>query len=208
MEISHAGLAFIANEEGEVLHTYNDSVGVRTIGIGHALRPGESYPNGITHDQAIAMLTRDAMNAEGAINSRVTVKLTQNQFDALTSFTFNLGVGALEGSTLLKLLNLGNYAGAANEFPKWCHAGGKVDPVISARRQREMKVFNTLDPVAATIAVPTPVTPEPGPVSPPIVLPVPVDPTPIGPALPPAPPSVSFIMAILGFFAKLFGGGK
>lgn len=151
MKTSQAGLSFIAHEEGEVLHVYKDQVGVATIGIGHALRPGESFPNGITHDQALELLAQDAGTAEGAINKDVTVSISQNAFDALCSFTFNLGTGALGGSTLLKLLNQGNYAGAANEFPRWCHApAGVINPGILARRKREQALF--LTPDAPTVA--------------------------------------------------------
>jgi lysozyme len=146
-QTSTQGLEFISKEEGEVLHIYNDQVGVKTIGIGHALRPGESFPNGITHDEAIALLKKDASYAEDAINKHCTAMLSQNAFDACVSFTFNLGTGAFISSTLLKLLNQGDFAGAAAEFPKWCHApAGVVNPGILARRKREAALFLTPDP--------------------------------------------------------------
>jgi lysozyme len=151
MKVSQHGLDFIAHEEGEVLHVYKDPVGVDTIGIGHALRPGESYPSGITHQQALSLLASDCGVAEGAINADVKVALAQNAFDSLCSFTFNLGTGALASSTLLKLLNQGDFSGAAAEFPKWCKADGVVNAGILARRQREQALFLTPDdqPAAA-----------------------------------------------------------
>lgn len=143
MKTSQAGIAFITKEEGEVLHVYKDQVGVPTIGVGHALKTGLEYPNGITHEQAMTLLQQDLARFEDTINGHVTVTLTQNMFDALSSFTFNLGSGALSGSTLLKLLNQGLFEQAADEFPKWCHAGGQVNQVILNRRKREQKLFLT-----------------------------------------------------------------
>lgn len=160
MKASQHGLAFIASEEGEVDHEYLDQVGVKTIGIGHALRPGESFPNGITHQQALDLLSQDVGTAEGAINSHVTVQVSQNAFDACCSFAFNLGTGAFKGSTLLKLLNAGDLNGAANEFPKWCHApAGVINPGILARRKREQALFLTPDDQPK--AAPPPPAPTP-----------------------------------------------
>lgn len=141
MKLSQNGLEFIAREEGTVLHVYVDQVGVQTIGVGHALRKGESFPNGITHEQAMSILASDVVIAENAVNADVKILLTQNQFDALVSFTFNLGTGSLGSSTLLKLLNAGDIQGAANEFLKWVKGGGKVLPGLVARRGRERDLF-------------------------------------------------------------------
>jgi lysozyme len=152
MKTSDMGLTFLSHWEGEVLHVYKDQVGVPTIGVGHALKAGESFPNGITHDQAMTLLSHDAAIAESAINGHTTVTLTQNQFDALVSFTFNLGTGAFTSSTLLKLLNAGNVQGAADEFPKWCHAGGALNQGILNRRNSERALFLKPDAV-----VPAPV---------------------------------------------------
>jgi len=157
MNTSDNGLAFIAREEGTVLHVYNDVSGYATIGVGHKLLPGESFPDGITHDQAIELLRKDAAVAENAINTHVKVTLTQNAFDALCSFTFNCGGGALASSTLLKLLNNGDYKGAADQLLVWCKAtvGGKIvtNAGILARRARERMLFLMPD-------IPQPVVPE------------------------------------------------
>jgi lysozyme len=139
MEISSKGLALIESFEGLRLTAYRDSVGVWTIGYGHTanVRPDER----ITEAEAEAFLRRDAEGAEQAVSQLVAVPLTQGQFDALVDFVFNLGRAALAGSTLLRLLNDGDHAGAAAEFPKWCHAGGAVLPGLVARRAKERALF-------------------------------------------------------------------
>src|ERR1700688_4535422 len=120
MEYSGSGLKMTEQFEGLRLDAYQDQVGRWTIGYGHAtgVQPGDS----ITQLQAEAFLIQDLQLAEKYVNLLVKVSLTQGEFDALTDFAFNLGVEALEGSTLLKLLNAGDYADAANEFDKWDHA--------------------------------------------------------------------------------------
>jgi lysozyme len=93
-----------------------------------------------TQEQAEQWLEQDVQVAVQAVNNLVTVALTQQQFDVLVDFTFNLGTGALQHSTLLRLLNSGNYRGAAGEFEKWDKAGGKVLPgaCLSAVRRKEI----------------------------------------------------------------------
>jgi len=141
MQVSDAGLEFITKEEGEVLHPYYDAVGVLTIGVGHAVRKGESFPATITHEQSQALLRQDVGVAEDAVNSLVTVPLAQHQFDALVSFAFNVGTGALKSSTLLRLLNAGDPAGAADQFLQWDHGGGKVLAGLLNRRKAEREMF-------------------------------------------------------------------
>lgn len=188
MKTSEAGLKFIAQEEGTVLHVYLDPVGIPTIGVGHVLRPGESFPNGITKEQALQLLAQDVRIAEQAVLSNTKVPLNQNQFDALVSFVFNCGGGAYKTSTMLKKLNAGDYEGAANELPRWVYASGKKLPGLVARRNRERALF--LKPV------PQPVAPPPSPPSPPPPPPKPVEPVvepkpepkPVPPPPPPSPP--------------------
>jgi lysozyme len=78
---------------------------------------------------------------EGGVRTLVKVKLNQNQYDALVSFTFNLGVGALQKSTLLKKLNAGDYLGAAAQFPRWVYANKQKLPGLVTRRNEEKKLF-------------------------------------------------------------------
>lgn len=136
---------------------YLDPVNIWTIGWGHAIRyqgrflKGEAdgalarslYPGGITMDQAVSLLHADLINAGRDVASVVGVELNDNQFGALTSFAFNLGVGNLSSSTLLKKLNLGDYQGAADEFPRWVRAGGVVLPGLVKRRAAERALFLT-----------------------------------------------------------------
>lgn len=147
MKTSASGLEFITRQEGEIDRVYSDQVGVKTIGVGHALRAGESYPNGITHEQAEALLAQDVVVAENAVNSWVTAWLTQNQFDALVDFTFNCGTGALHESSCLEKLNAGDYDGAADALLLWdkgtIHGTLVLLPVLLARREQEKAMFLT-----------------------------------------------------------------
>lgn len=137
---SAAGLALTQQFEGCSLTSYQDQVGVWTIGYGHTtgVTPGMT----ITPDQATAFLTQDVQGAVDCVNNNVQVPLTQGQFDALVDFVFNLGAGNFLNSTLLSLLNQGNYAGASQEFPKWDHAGGQVVTGLWRRRMAEQTLFN------------------------------------------------------------------
>jgi len=138
---------------------YLDPVDIWTIGWGHAItydgrflkgtadqaQVKALYPNGITVDQATSLLQTDLMNAGRDVSSVVTVALNDNQFGALTSFTFNLGIGNLKSSTLLRKLNAGDYAGAADQFLVWNKAGGQVMAGLTKRREAERSLF--LSPV-------------------------------------------------------------
>jgi lysozyme len=141
MSISPAGIALIQAHEGLRLSAYRDPVGIWTIGYGSTT--GVHAGMKITRDQAILRLYHDVDNAEAAINGRVTVPLTQPQFDALVSFVFNVGAGAFRKSTLLKKLNAGDYAGATAEFPRWVKGGGKTLPGLVVRRAAEMLLFGS-----------------------------------------------------------------
>ena len=143
---SGAGLAVTENGEGLRLTAYQDQGGVWTIGYGHT---GAGACKGATCDapQAAVWLANDVLYAASAVNRLVTVELTQPEFDALVDFTFNVGVGAFSSSTLLKLLNAGNYTGAALEFPKWDLCAGHVNAGLQNRRAAEQDEFdsNNLD---------------------------------------------------------------
>lgn len=139
MQISKAGLDLIKNFEGLYLKAYRCPAGIPTIGYGHTA--GVAMGQTITQQQADDYLRRDVRQFERAVARLVTVPLTQGQFDALVSFAFNLGEGALAQSTLLRLLNAGDYAGAAAQFDRWNKAGGRVLPGLVRRRAAERALF-------------------------------------------------------------------
>lgn len=125
--------------EGCRLHAYADSAGVPTIGWGHTR--GVKLGDRCSQEQADMWLTQDLEDAGAAVASLVKVPLTQGQFDALTSFVFNLGARRLAESTLLILLNKRDYHGAAAQFARWVHSDGKVLDGLVRRRAAEAKLF-------------------------------------------------------------------
>jgi len=137
---SEAGLALTKEFESLRLSAYKDQRGVWTVGYGHT---GADVHEGstITRAEADALLEGDVAGAAGWVRRLVTGAISQNQFDALVDFTFNLGCGSLEGSTLLKMVNAGDMAGAAREFLVWDHVNGEVVPGLLRRRQAEMALF-------------------------------------------------------------------
>lgn len=138
-QYSRNGLQLTEQFEGCRLTAYQDQVGVWTIGYGHT---GFDVHEGmtITQAQAEAYLRAD-IEAAAAVNRLVTIAITQDAFESLVDFTFNLGVGALMHSTLLRKLNAGDFAGAAAEFEKWDHAGGQVVAGLLRRRLAEEALF-------------------------------------------------------------------
>lgn len=104
------------------LTPYVDLAGYTTWGWGHKGKPGEQVPQIITEQDALALLDADLHIAGAAVREHVTIDMTQSQFDGLTDFTFNLGAGALAGSTMLRLFNNSDFEGAALECRKWDHA--------------------------------------------------------------------------------------
>ena len=144
MKIGNKGISLIKEFEGLRLRAYDDGVGVWTIGIG-TIR----YPNGkrvqkgdvITEAQAEEYLKHDLNNFEKVINDVVKVPLTQNQYDAIVSLTYNIGAAAFSRSTLLKRLNNKDYKGAADQFLVWNKAGGKVMRGLIRRREAERALF-------------------------------------------------------------------
>jgi lysozyme len=139
--ITDRGLAAIKRFEGFVDHVYLCAAQVPTIGYGHALRVGEEFPSAISEEQAEALLAQDVGWAEDAVVRLISVPLSDGQFDALVSFTFNLGSGALQRSTLRSCLNRGEYQAAADELPKWCMAGGRKLDGLLKRRLAERAMF-------------------------------------------------------------------
>ncbi|HCU0591192.1 TPA: lysozyme [Enterobacter roggenkampii] len=144
MQTSDKGIALIKEFEGCKLTAYQDSVGVWTIGYGWT-KPVDGKPirAGMTINQETAerLLKTGLVSYESDVSRLVKVGLTQGQFDALVSFTYNLGARSLSTSTLLRKLNAGDYAGAADEFLRWNKAGGKVLNGLTRRREAERALF-------------------------------------------------------------------
>ncbi|TKC86027.1 lysozyme [Trinickia terrae] len=146
MKTNQAGLNLIKQFEGLRLIAYADVVGVLTIGYGHTgpdVKPGLI----ITQSQADQHLSDDLARFESGVGALVKVPLNANQFSALVSFSYNLGLGNLGSSTLLRLLNQRDYPGAALQFPRWDRAGGRELAGLLRRRQAEQALFEA--PVAA-----------------------------------------------------------
>ena len=145
MKTSDMGLSLIKSFEGFSAKPYLCPAGVPTIGYGATY-----YPDGrrvtmqdrpVTVAQATDMLRSMLASYEAGVSRYVLVPLTQGQFDALVSFAYNVGLSALKDSTLLRLVNARDYAGAAAQFARWNKAGGKVLPGLTRRREAERVMF-------------------------------------------------------------------
>ena len=146
MNYSKNGLHLTEQFEGCNLTAYPDPAtggDPWTIGYGHT--GSDVHPNmTITQQQAEELLMKDVQKASQAVNSKVHTDITQDEFDALVDFVFNVGAGNFAGSTLLKKINEGDMEGAAHEFEKWDMAAGKHMAGLLKRRQAEENLFNGL----------------------------------------------------------------
>lgn len=148
MRLSEGGFQFIKGHEALRLQMYDNdgsATGNCTIGYGHKLRSGKctpadraTYPNGITEAQAEQFLRQDVTIAEGDVKSRVTVPLTQNQFDALTSFAYNMGGPRFGKSSVLRVLNERRYDAVPGELATYARGGGG----LAVRRKEEGELFS------------------------------------------------------------------
>lgn len=181
MKTGPKGLALIKEFEGCELTAYRDAVGVWTIGYGHTAAAGDPIPTPgmtITEAEAEEILRRDLVKYERAVLDAVTVPLSQEQFDALMSWTFNLGPGNLRNSTMLKKINAGDFAAVPEQIARWNRAGGKVLRGLIRRREAEGKLF-----ASGTVQA----------------LPPDIEP------IPPLPASGGFFVALKAFLEALFG---
>lgn len=138
MRLSKKGLDLIKHFEGCKLKAYRCSAGVLTVGYGHTgnVKEGEL----ITQEKAEQYLLDDVERFERGVNALVD-NVNQNQFDALVSFAFNLGIGNLKKSTLLRMIKENEFTEAAEQFLRWNRAGGKVLEGLKRRREAERKLF-------------------------------------------------------------------
>lgn len=160
MKTSSRGIDLIARFEGfPGQQPYNDPTGFCTVGYGHLLHRSRCTDadvrrwRGISHARAKALLAEDVRRFERAVNRLVRVLLTQNQFDALVSFCFNVGEGAFASSTLLRKLNARDYAGARREFARWNRGGGRVLAGLTRRRASEAALFGSAEPAGDPLEV-------------------------------------------------------
>lgn len=142
MRINPDGLSIIREFETLELDAYYCPANVLTIGYGHT-GPDVYEGQSITEDRANQLLAEDVAWAEDAVNTLAPPHITDNQFSALVSFVFNVGVGAFERSTLLRKLRGGDISGAACEFGRWNKSGGRVLRGLTRRRLAERVLFET-----------------------------------------------------------------
>lgn len=135
-----AGRSLIKAFEGFASTVYVCPAGYPTIGYGHVVQPGESFGE-LTQDEGDALLVRDLPRYERAVCRLIEVPLSDPCFDALVSFTFNLGEGALAASTLRRLANAGRLDDAAAQFDRWVFAGGRKLPGLVRRRAAERAMW-------------------------------------------------------------------
>ncbi len=154
LRMSEKGLELLTQWEGFKTKRYKDSAGLWTIGVGHQLTRSERssgkilikgeavrYLNGLTHQQVIDLLSQDVGPVELVVRTH-TKDLTQNQFDSLVSFTFNVGNRAFEKSTLLKKVQAGAFQEVPAQFRRWVYSGGRKVKGLVNRRENEIKLWN------------------------------------------------------------------
>lgn len=141
--LSAAGGDLIRRFEGFSPVVYVCPGGWRTIGYGHALKPGEAIAEPITEEQGRVLLSRDVQTAERAVLRLIGVPLSEGQFDALVSFTFNLGAGALQRSTLRQKVNREEHDAVPEEFLRWVYADGRVLKGLVRRRKAEAEMYRS-----------------------------------------------------------------
>jgi lysozyme len=156
MNLSQNGINNLKEWEGCEKNVYLDSAGLPTIGVGHLLTRDEltsgkinilgvpyKYKEGLNDDQINRLLSHDAAFAKSAVNQGIKVPLTQNQYDVLVSFCFNVGRQAFLNSTLRKRINAGNFDDVPNQLKRWNRSGGKVVQGLINRREKEIDLWNS-----------------------------------------------------------------
>jgi len=142
--ISKAGINLITSFEDLKLDAYDDGTGTWTIGFGTTVYPDGTrvqQGNNCTVEQAKSFFQHDLRRFQKAVNKAVLVTLSQNQFDALVSLSYNIGQNAFKNSTLLKYLNAGDYRAAADQFLVWNKGGGQILKGLVRRREVERTLF-------------------------------------------------------------------
>jgi lysozyme len=154
MEMSEHGRRLLTKWEGFRTSVYKDAAGLPTIGVGHLLTADErakghivvngqaiKFGAGITENQVQALLIQDLRKFVSAVNDLVQVELEPNQFDAIVSFAFNVGIEAFRKSSVLRALNQNFFADIPDELRRWKNAGGVEIAGLSIRRENEIKLW-------------------------------------------------------------------
>ena len=143
MKLGIQGLELIKTFEGLELNAYQCAAGVWTIGYGHTkgVKPGDQINKAV----ADSLLVEEMEEYEKAVNDAVTISIDQCMFDALVSWTYNLGPSNLNASTMLKVLNSGDYDGVPEQIKRWNKANGKVLEGLIRRREAEAILFEGKD---------------------------------------------------------------
>jgi lysozyme len=145
MKVSKECLKMLAHHEGVRQKPYKCPAGLWTVGVGHLIGNGLELPDSwnrtFTLDEVYDILAKDVTRFERGVNKYITVPLRQNEFDALVSFSFNLGLGVLQRSTLRQALNRGDKEMAIQSLLKYNKAGGKVLKGLDKRRKDEAALF-------------------------------------------------------------------
>lgn len=137
--INQLGLDIIKRFETLRLTAYADPIGIPTIGYGHTR--GVKLGDTITEEHANMFLADDLQDAESHIEQMINIDININQFSAMVCLVFNIGWSDFAKSTIRRLVNDGDFDGAAGEFCKWNHAGGQQLPGLTRRRQAEEELF-------------------------------------------------------------------
>lgn len=141
MHISQEGLSLIKRYEGFSPVPYRCPAGYLTIGYGHVVMPGERWEQPVGEDEATQILRRDVRIAERGVSRQISYLKGQGAFDALVSFTFNLGEAALQRSRLRAAVNRKDDADTAAQWGRWVYAAGRVLPGLVARRKAELALY-------------------------------------------------------------------
>lgn len=135
-------LGVLKRLEGFRGSVYQDATGNPTIGYGHLIQPGQPAPTTVNPQQATQLLRRDATSAADLVRRAVTVPLSQGQFNALSSFAYNVGPTAFQQSALLRVLNSGHYGAVPAQLARWVHGNAhEIVPGLVARRRAEAALF-------------------------------------------------------------------
>ena len=140
MKTSNTGINLIKKFEGFSANEYICPAGKITIGYGHVILPSEHFTT-ITEDEAIELLKKDLESREIELNKLIKVSLFQNQFDALISLVYNIGMSNFKSSTLLKFINSNSFDKVPEQFRRWIYVNKQVSNGLKKRREAEIKAW-------------------------------------------------------------------